>query len=645
MGPPVVREGDLTPSPSRPPKGWRIAGPQSSVNIPYMELESLSSMSLSQKLNQLPESPGVYLLIDSSGTTVYIGKAKVLKTRVRSYFQEGRAIDIKTHTIRQFVVDLEFIVTDSEVEALLLESHLVKKNKPRFNVHLKDDKSFPYIKLTINETFPRIFITRQLKKDGALYFGPYLPASLARNMLKLIHKHFQLRTCNITIDGKLPRPCLDYHIKRCMGPCVEDLCTEKKYQRGVRDAQLFLEGKNDTLLDKVSHRMQEAANQENFETAALLRDQMRMLTALTQRQKMVVDSIEDADIFGFYSRGRLAALQVFTMRGSRVVGRREFFWEHLESFEATDFLAGAVRQYYVEGSFIPCEIYVPLDFEDRPILEEILSNRRGQKVKIITPKIGDRRRLIQLVERNARLAFDNRFRTLKAKSVELLEAMRLALKLNALPRRVECFDISNLQGTNSVASMVVCENGSMKKSDYRRFKIKTVQGPNDFASMHEVVYRRYKRLVEEDKALPDFVLIDGGKGQLSAAGKALSELGIEDIALASIAKEDEILFIQGRENQPLKLNTNSPVLHLIQRIRDEAHRFAVTFHRKKRSGQDFHSELDDIPGVGKKTRTKLLRAFGSVKKVRQVGLEKLTPILGPRMADRIHRHFSPRDSH
>lgn len=597
-------------------------------------------MTLAEKLARLPEAPGVYLLKDSEGKTIYIGKAKILKNRVRSYFQEARGIDHKTQILRQLIHDLECIVTDSEVEALLLESHLVKKNKPRFNVHLKDDKSFPYIKLTINEPFPRIFITRQMRKDGALYFGPYLPASLARNTLKLIHKHFQLRTCNIPIDGKLPRPCLDYHIKRCMGPCVESLCTTQKYQQGVRDVRLFLEGKNEDLLAKLRTRMIEAAEQELFEAAALLRDQARMLEALSERQKMVLYSMEDADLFGFHQQGRRLALQVFTMRGSRVVGRREFFWEDLEGFEAAEFLSGALRQYYVEGSFIPCEIFVPVDFDDRPLLEAVLSDRRGQRVRILVPKIGDRRRLLRLVEMNAKLAFDNRFRTLRAKSEELLEALRAALSLDILPRRIECFDISNLQGTDSVASMVVCENGQMKKADYRKFKIKTVHGPDDFSSMREVIYRRYKRLLEEDQALPDLVLLDGGKGQLSAAREALLELGLDVLALASIAKEEEILFVQGHEDQPVVLDSTSPVLHLIQQVRDEAHRFAVTYHRQRRTQRDFQSQLEDIPGVGAKIRTKLLRAFGSVKRVREASLEELARVLGPRKAARIHRHLS-----
>jgi excinuclease ABC subunit C len=593
---------------------------------------------LADQLSHLPESPGVYLFKDTNGTIIYIGKAKVLKNRVRSYFQERHA-DPKTAALRGWIRDLEFIVTDNEVEALLLESHLVKKNRPRFNVNLKDDKSFPYIKLTVQEPYPRVFITRRVKKDGALYFGPYLPASLARSTLKMVHKHFLLRTCHIPIDGSLPRPCLDYHIRRCMGPCVAGLCTPDEYQRAVQDVRLFLEGKHEKLVDKIHHRMRQAAEEEHYEAAAMLRDQAQVVQALAEKQKMVLYSMDDADFFGFHQGGNRLAMEVFTLRGSRIVGRREFFWEDLEGFDPAEFLSGAVRQYYIGGSFIPCEIFVPLDFEDRKLLEEVLSDRRGQRVSIKIPRSGERSKLLKLVRRNARLAFENRFRELRPTSEALLQDLQSALKLEALPRRIECFDISNLQGTDSVGSMVLCENAEMKRQGYRKFRIKTVQGTDDFASIHEVVYRRYKRLLEEDQPWPDLILIDGGKGQLSAAARALAELGVEHAALAGIAKEEEILFVLGRADEPVRLPGTSAALHLIQKIRDEAHRFAVEFHRSRRAARDITSELLDIPGIGRKSQRELLRQFGSLKRIREARLEDLSGVVGPARARRIYLHL------
>jgi excinuclease ABC subunit C len=602
------------------------------------------SSTLLAKLSHLPESPGVYLFKDASGKIVYIGKAKVLKNRVRSYFQESRHATHKTTVLRTIIRELEFIVTDNEIEALLLESHLVKKNKPRFNGNLKDDKSFPYIKLTTQEPFPRIFITRQLRKDGAQYFGPYLPASLARNTLKMVHKHFQLRTCHIPIDGQLPRPCLDYHIQRCMGPCVAGLCSPDEYQRAVHDVKLFLEGKHEDLVDKIHQRMLQAAEEEHYEAAALLRDQARAVEALGQKQKMVLYSMDDADFFGFHQSGKQLAMEVFTMRGSRIIGRREFFWEDLEDFDPEEFLSGAVRQYYIGGSFIPTEIYLPLEFEDRPILEQLLSNRRGQRVSIRIPRSGDRSRLLKLVAKNARLAFENRFRQRRPDSEALLEELRAALKIEALPRRIECFDISNLQGTDSVGSMVLCENTEMKRSGYRKYRIKTVRGANDFASIYEVVHRRYQRLLEEDQCWPDLILVDGGRGQLSAAAQALTELGIDPPALAGIAKEEELIFMSKREGEPIRLPQTSPALHLIQKIRDEAHRFAVGFHRKRRADRDITSALLDIPGIGNKSQLQLLRELGSMKRIREATIEALALIVGPAKAKSVFDHFHSRES-
>jgi excinuclease ABC subunit C len=595
---------------------------------------------LRAKLENLPSSPGVYLYKDEKGKTIYVGKARSLRSRVRTYFQESRPFDVKTGKLVSETADLECIVTDNEVEALILESTLVKKNQPRYNVNLKDDKSFPYLKLTVNEPYPRIFITRRIKKDGALYFGPFLPASYARETMKLVNKYFKLRTCNLEIDGTLPRPCLDYQMKRCLGPCVQGLCTREEYRRAVGDVKLLLSGKTDELIRQLQRRMNEAADNLYYEAAAVYRDWIAMVREMSERQKMILEGQDDTDLFGYFQEGSRLALEVFAMRGGRVVGRREFYWEDLLSFDPNEFFSSALKQYYLQDTFTPKEIFIPVDIEDAEVLEAWLTERKGSRVHVRSPKRGLKAGLLDLVMRNASMSFETRFRILKPKGEEVLKPLQEAVGLDALPRRIETFDISHIQGSDTVASMVVCENGQMKKNEYRKFKVESVKGPDDFASMREVVHRRYESLLEEDVGkLPDLILIDGGKGQLSAAVAALDDLGLENQAVAAIAKKEEVLFVKGREDQPIQLPRESPVLHLIQTMRDEAHRFAVSYHRRRREMRDLTSELDEIPGIGEVRKKVLLRAFGSLERVRQAKYEELAPYVGPRTAAQILEYF------
>jgi excinuclease ABC subunit C len=596
---------------------------------------------LQQKIDHLPVEPGVYIYKNARGKIIYVGKARSLRQRVRSYFQESRPQDPKTQHLVAEVADLEYIVTDNEVEALILESTLVKKNQPRYNINLKDDKSFPYLKLTINESYPRIFITRRIRKDGALYFGPFLPASYARRTIKLVNKYFKLRTCNLEINGMLSRPCLDYQMKRCLGPCVAGLCTREEYDRAVEDVKLLLSGRTDELIRQLDHRMREAAEAMHYEAAAMYRDWIAMVRDISEHQKMALEGQDDCDLFGYHQEGSQLALEVFVMRGGRVVGRREFYWEDLISFDPAEFFSEALNQYYLQDSFTPKEIYIPTDIEDAETLENWLSERKGSKVSIRSPRQGLKSEMLDLVMRNAHISFDTRFRILKAKGEELLKPLQEALGLDVLPRRIEIFDISHVQGTDTVASMVLCVNGEMKRSGYRKFKIENVKGPDDFASMREVVHRHYENTLEEDEgSLPDLVLIDGGKGQLSAAVSALNDLGLENQAVAAIAKKEEILFVKGKEDSPIALPKESPLLHLIQMMRDEAHRFAVTYHRKRRELRDFDSELMDIPGIGEVRKKVLLRAFGSLERVKKAAFDELAPYVGPKVAAQIIEHFS-----
>ncbi|OYT71541.1 MAG: excinuclease ABC subunit C [Chloracidobacterium sp. CP2_5A] len=599
-------------------------------------------MSLAEKLSSLPTCPGCYLHKDARGAVIYVGKAKSLRARVRSYFQSSRQHDPKTRELVARIRDFEFIVTDTEVEALVLESNLIKQYKPRYNILLKDDKQYPHLKLTLNEPFPRVMRTRRVLNDGALYHGPYLPASLARETLKLVNQMFQLRTCEIEIDGKRERPCLEYHIKRCLGPCVRDLCGKADYAEAVRDVKLFFEGKHKELLAELEARMLRASEELRFEQAARYRDQIRLVERLRETQKMLLKNAADVDIFGYHRAGARLALQLFTMREGRIIGRREFFWEDLpagDAFDAPSFLGEALTQYYALGNYVPHEIHAPHDFADRDVLEAFLSARRAAKVRILTPQRGQKRELVELVERNARVAFDQRFRTLKPDLACALDELADLLELPRFPARIECFDISHIQGAEAVAALVVCENGQPAKDEYRKFRIKTAPGGDDFASMREVVRRRYERLLREERPLPDLVIVDGGRGQLSAAAQALRELDLEALPLASIAKREEIIFVKGRESDPIQLERHSPILRLVQMIRDEAHRCAVAFHRQRRALRDFDSELLAIPGIGPKLKNRLLRNLGSLDNIRRAGIAEMIPFVGEPRARAIWQHF------
>ena len=594
---------------------------------------------LVEKAETLPAQPGVYIFKDETGRPIYVGKAKSLRHRLRSYFQESRPGDEKRDRMLDVAADLETILVDNEREAMALENNLIKQFKPRYNILLRDDKSYPFIKLTVQERFPRVYVTRRVKKNDSIYYGPYFPANLAYRIVDFIHRHFLVPSCNVDLTRYHPRPCLQYYIKRCLGPCVEGLTTVERYAEAVRDVRMLLEGRESDLVRSLHDRMAEASQELFFEDAARYRDQIMTVEELRERQKMAAWSGQEADILGFHQEGPLAAVNLFHLRGGRVLDRREFFWEDLECFHAGEFFSSLLKQIYLDQQYLPGEIHVPVDFEDRELLQESLAERRGHPVKILTPQAGRKRALLELVARNARHSFERRFRILKPKTRQVLESLAEALDLPQPPKRIEAFDVSHTQGSDIVAALVVWENGGMKKSEYRKFIVKTVAQNDDFASMREVVGRRYKRLLEEDKALPDLVLIDGGIGQLHAAAEALEHLGIINQPLASIAKREEILYLLGREDDPVVLDHHSPALHLIQQIRDEAHRFAVTFHRTRRGNRELASELLNISGIGEKTASKLLAHFGSLSALQSLSAEELGQVVNSTQAQRILEHL------
>jgi len=592
---------------------------------------------------QLPEKPGVYLFKDAGGTVLYVGKATSLRNRVRSYFLESRWMDAKTGSLAREIADIETIVVDNQHEALALEHNLIKQYKPKFNVMLRDDKTYPYIKLTTAENYPRVYFTRKVKKDGALYFGPYFPAGLARRILHFIHKRFLVPSCFVDLTKTHPRPCLQYYIKRCLGPCVAGLTTDERYGEAVRDVRMFLEGRRHDLMKSIEERMMAAAEQERYEEAASYRDLLRTMEDIEERQRIAAAQGDDTDVIGYYAEPPLVAANVFHLRGGRVVDRREFYWEELEEFEPHEFVASLLKQLYLEAEYLPKMIHVPIDFDERQLLEETLSERAGHKVEIFTPQRGSKRAILDLVENNAKHCFDQRFRVLKPSSRAIAEALQNTLNLPEEPKRIESFDISHIQGTDTVASLVVWENGRMKKGDYRKFIIRGDSGPagrprsenDDFASMHETVSRRYKRLQEEKKPMPSLILIDGGLGQLHAAAQALDELQIINQPMASIAKKEEILYVLGQDDEPIVLQHHSPVLHLIQRIRGETHRFAVTFHRQRRAARQTHTELLDIPGIGPKTSQRLLQKYGSVANLKRASVEELSRVVARKSAEKV----------
>lgn len=598
---------------------------------------------------------------NAEGEIIYVGKAKSLKARVRSYFVEGASEDAKTGSLLREAVDVEYIVVDNEHEALALENNLIKQKKPRYNILLRDDKSYPSIKLTVGERYPRVYVTRRLRKDGSLYFGPYFPASLAYRIVDLIHRHFLVPSCTVDLNRNHARPCLQYYIKRCLGPCVAGLTTPQAYGEAVHDVRMFLEGRHGDLSKSLTERMMAAAENQQYELAAKYRDLITTVENVQDKQRIATSENDDADVLGYHYENHMLAVNLFHMRAGKVLDRREFFWEDLgelelgATFNVGEFFSTLLKQLYLDQQYVPKQIYIPVEFEDREALEDLLSEKSGEptsanhgrsvarRVHIIVPQKGEKRSLVDLVGSNAKQSYDQRFRVMKPRTDVLKSVLQDVFMLPELPKRIECFDISHIQGAETVASMVVWEDGKMRNSEYRKFMIKGVMGVDDFASMREVVGRRYKRVLEEKKAMPSLILIDGGIGQLHSAAEALESVGIINQPLASIAKREEILYLYGQEDDPIVLDRHSPALHLIQQVRDEAHRFAVTYHRKRREIRDRHSELLDIPGIGDTTRTRLLQHFGSLEAVRDADTTALAAVVNSKQAQAIWEHFHPEE--
>ncbi len=728
-------------------------------------------MDFYEKIRTLPTQPGVYLYKNAEGEVIYVGKAKNLRARVRSYLLEANQANAKTGSLMREAVDLDYILVANEHEALALENNLIKQRKPRFNILLRDDKTYPYVKLTLGDRYPKVFVTRRLRKDGSAYYGPYFPGNLAYRIVELIHRSFLIPSCKVDLSRYHPRACLQYYIHRCLGPCVEGFTDPEIYGRAVRDAQLFLEGRASELERSLTARMNAAAEAEQFEAAARLRDQLSTVHQLQEKQRIAtVEQNDDADVFGYHFEADALAVNLFHVRSGKIVDRREFFWEDLpELMEAgaldadwnspsngqvhktssaekpdrpqakgapslrlpsgarvgnneprpakdpgfvtghdfsradnapkinealapvakapeTPFHAGPVfsallTQLYLDQPYVPRTILVPVDFPDRETLAGLLSERANHRIEIAVPQRGEKRSLVDLAGQNAKQSYIQRFRVLEPSRKAIQEALADALMLPELPRRIECFDISHIQGAETVASLVVWEDGKMNKSLYRKFKVMTVLGVDDFASMREVVYRRYKRLLENSKentslnaasesalkghdfsradktaknegalaseankskepmTMPSLILIDGGLGQLHAAADALEALGLTTQPLASIAKKEEVIYLYGNEDEPVVLDRRSPVLHLVQLIRDESHRFAVGYHRQRRAIRDRASELLDIPGVGPQTRQRLLIHFGSLRDIQQATAESLASVVPRKTAEIIWHHF------
>jgi excinuclease ABC subunit C len=647
-------------------------------------------MDLYEKIRTLPTQPGVYLYKNAEGQVIYVGKARNLRSRVRSYLLAANQANAKTGTLMREAVDVDYICVANEMEALALENNLIKQRKPRFNILLRDDKTYPYVKLTLGDRFPKVFVTRRLRKDGSAYYGPYFPGNLAYRVVELIHRSFLIPSCKVDLSRYHPRACLQYYIHRCLGPCVKELTTPDIYAGAVKDTQLFLEGKHAELERSLHSRMAAAAEAEQFELAARYRDLISTVHQLEEKQRIATADSDDADVFGYHYENGCVAANLFHIRSGKIVDRREFFWEELPDFlsaaavekeldvtddlvipdliegeafagnagdsldahslpvfDAGQFFSSLLKQLYIDQQYVPRSILVPVDFEDRESLASLLAERTGHRVELAAPQRGDKRSLIDLAGQNAKQSYTQRFRVLEPSRKAIQEALADALMLPDLPKRIECFDISHIQGAETVASMVVWEDGAMKKSAYRKFQVKTVTGVDDFASMREVVYRRYKRVKDENEAnpsMPSLILIDGGLGQLHAAFHALEELGFTSQPLASIAKREEVIYVYGNEDEPVVLDRRSPVLHVVQVIRDESHRFAIGYHRKRREMRDRDSELLQIPGVGAGTRQRLLTHFGSLRDIQAATAESLAAVVNKKTAQAIWQHFHAADA-
>ncbi|MGN6184484.1 MAG: excinuclease ABC subunit UvrC [Thermoanaerobaculia bacterium] len=595
---------------------------------------------LKQRLKEIPERPGVYLHKNAEGQVIYVGKARNLKNRVTSYLVGRGARDAKTMTLISEIDAIDFVTTNNELEAILLENNLIKAHQPRYNILLRDDKSYPYLKVTLSEDYPRVVFTRRMdRKKGDLFFGPFF-AGTARRILKLVADQFKLRSCDLEIkEGKsaLVRPCLYYDMHQFLGPCVVGLTTTEAYKEMVDDVVLFLGGKSRELQERLSGRMYRAAEDENYEVATYYRDLIRTVERIQAEQQVAsADSDEDADVWGLHEDGSDVAVQLFVVRGGGVVDRRELFWEKVDEYVPGYFLSEIMQRYYQDNLFIPPDILVPFEPEERELLNEWLSSQARRKVQVRVPQRGKGVDRIELATRNAVLSHESRFRKSQQDRLQIA-AQKLGQILSDATgydyreiQKIESFDISNIQGTDSVAGMVVLDRGKFDKNQYRVFNIKTVIGADDFRSMNEAVDRRYRRLLEEGKPLPDLILIDGGRGQLNAAIAALNKLGIEEILIAGLAKREEEIYLPDRD-ETIRLDRHDPALQLLQMVRDETHRFSVSSHRRRRRKRTLHSELDDLPGIGDKRKRLLLERFGSVSAIKQASAQDLVNVLGQKV--------------
>jgi excinuclease ABC subunit C len=629
---------------------------------------------LKEQMARLPHQPGVYIYSNAAGETLYVGKARSLRDRVRSYLG-AYGTSPRHDALLDETARVDVVVTDSVVEALALENNLIKQRYPRYNILLRDDKNYPYLQLTTTEAFPRVLVARGVERNGDYFAGPFLPAKLARRTMSLTHKMFGIRSCNEVITGSRPRPCLEYDIGRCLAPCVAALCTQERYALAVADTRLLLEGRNDELAAQLRERMLEAAGSERYEEAAQLRDAVRTVEAVRERQqKMATAGLNDRDVVGLKLGTEGVVVQVFVFRGGRVIERFELQTDassagvtrgpgEASAAPATEAVRPGFAPVIAESELLeitlqqlytdnvpPPEIHVPLEPNDKDILESWLSTRAERRVRIVVPQRGDKKDMVELAQRNAAFAYRTRFDTEATAHYDALELLKAILQLPALPRRIECFDISTIHGSETVASMVVCEDGRMKKSEYRKYRIRGtgaqgVQGApagvkaDDFAAMQEVVGRRYRKLLEHGGPFPDLIVVDGGMGQVNAAYEALESSGLANLIVIGLAKKEELVFSRHSE-RPMAIEPHSPALRLLQRIRDEAHRFAVSFHRQQRSSRDLRSELDAIAGVGARRRKQLLTRFGSVQGVRRATREELTRVVGARAADAVIRYFA-----
>jgi len=608
------------------------------------EFQSGSSLSLQEKLESLPQKPGVYQFKNAEGKVLYVGKAQNLRSRVRQYFQKSRSADSRLDALVPKIRDLDLIVTDSEVEALILEANLIKKLKPRYNVLLKDDKSYPYIVIT-DEPFPRVFVTRRIFKDGSKYFGPYADVKTMRHALKTVRDIFMIRSCNYdltdeTVSKKKYKVCLDYHIKKCEGPC-EGLVTREHYRSMIDQVAKILRGKTEEVMRSLRSEMEKSSEGLRFEDAARIRDRLKAIEVYNERQKVVDAKAEDRDIIAIAARGDDAAAVIFKVREGKVLGSRHFYLNNAEDKKEEELLEALMERYYLESDDIPPQILLPAVVESESLIRSWLAARAGFEVSMDVPKAGDKAKLIAMVRNNAQYLLDDlEVQRLKRGETfpHAVGALQKDLRIESPPRRIECFDISNTQGTDSVASLVVFVDGKPKKSEYRKFKIKTVEGADDFASMQEVVQRRYTRILEEGTPMPDLIMVDGGKGQLSSAREILRKLGLERQPIIGLAKRLEEVYVPA-QSDPLSIPKTSAGLKLLQQIRNEAHRFAITFHRTLRSKRILHTELDLVKGVGKARAKELLEAFGSVQGVKFASEEQLAEIVGAVVAGRIKEYF------